>query len=344
MKDRRPFKHGGGIIAVLIMRNQVLLDKIAKEEGFKVDKLLHHWDEPRFVAAKVVGAGGRQMVFKLLVSENWWDEESFYREIEFLRFVTETGLSRWVPKLQKTSLETEPYWYLREFVNHKITGDIITDFGFRQAFMEEVAPDVLVETLTQIWLLPSSTQHPLVNRRAKDEGHLAGSVVIVGAVKHPKSRKWEKELSSFMSVSEKRLNEEPLVFSHTDLYPENILFGEKQVSIIDWEHYGRWFVFADAVFIYLLAWQNPDWQQEWAVKIRQEFATWAKNAELGYSEEVLELSWQTMVYYWAVRLLNHSALMREQYGKSRNQKLKEKAQDLINYLIAAVFDKIGDAI
>lgn len=309
------------------------IQELARKLNFNIESIDFRGEyAPRFQVAVVKDRESKSYILKLLTSQDVYDKKGFLVEEKFLRLAGVISLAQFVPRLIKSNVERFPWWYLREYSSFTSAGNITYTFGFVPEFLSGVEPSQMVDFLQELWKFGTkeeaqkwlpirrSLEMPefLIKSLARNRAFLSATIV--------------SKAEKMLDMQGDTLRYSTVLFSHNDLYPDNILFHQGDFKIIDWERCGFDYPLSDAAFLKLMSWRDSAWQQEFQGYVLDRFSSFNQK-QLGKGlKQVRLIYWRVMSLYWISRLLTHCLLMAKRFRRENDHAGREIAEELAEYL------------
>ncbi len=209
----------------------------------------------------VTGPYGKKLTLKIFSSEDQVARERFIYEIDTIRHLRgkfSNGYKSWFPKIVAYSKNSENPYYLYERIEGETLGRFVEDYGFKwgnfrhrnfESFIKfiEKIEDLKIDRNTTSW----------GSRHARKELQY-----YFENVKGLLPSDLYDKVNAFYEKYHKVISDE-LVYSHRDLYPENVLInspGSSKLVFLDWEYFSRVPLGYNAAFLYLNFWREEYWK------------------------------------------------------------------------------------
>lgn len=199
------------------------------------------------------------------------------REIEVLRFLSKINREKkfhfLLPKFIKQGIYRGVHWYLREYQQGKLAGQMKFEFGFKTSFLKDCRPQELAKALLSLQKISLPRLKKL--KFYKHGGWWYGQDfryykdTFIKAFLNSKlnknllSHNDIEKIESVFKENKKFLDKKTDRLSHGDLYPNNILFTpDKKISILDLGLVHLNNSSFDPAMVWLQARKNRKWQRE----------------------------------------------------------------------------------
>lgn len=199
-------------------------------------------------------------VLKLLVSKSEKDKSNFLRELKIISRINKKDATL-TNKIIDSSSGKEK-WMLLNYLEGDIAGNI---FKFKEEYQTKDLIDYLCESLKTFSALKIFKVQKSDLTNAKEQ--VLAAIKLLDSKNHPLASSkekveaiYEKNISFLTDLKNYR-------FSHNDLSPLNIVIGNDQYSIIDWELSGMHLKTFDAAYIAQRSWGNESWQKDFEKKV-----------------------------------------------------------------------------
>lgn len=206
-------------------------------------------------------------------------------------------------------------WFLRKYWDGLPAGDMNDEFGFSDQFFRRVSPLAMARALRDARGMTS-----FVRRRMEPETHglrwymndweYYRKTFWRPLVNHRLNPGWTKSdidaLQGWLLDQRRTLERHANVFTHGDLYPNNIMISpgtRRSIVLFDWELSHLNLASFDAVMVWLQAWRRPAWQTAFRLATERDLGSTPMQARL-WSIATLSLATRLGAFAWH-RLTNH---------------------------------------
>lgn len=236
------------------------------DKDFTIEKNIKN--KKRFFMPICVDKNGKKYFFKARFQNT---DELFIaleKEIEFNKKITPIICSiepHFVtPGIIKNGKDNQNYnWFYRECYENNFAGAMDVDAGMTKQFLNQCSPEDFAlklfslqkETLKikKILKLHCHNHHWY----KADFNYYSHTKILQKLIPNEL-----KKIEQLLEKNKNLLNKNANYLTHGDLYPNNILISNNQLTIIDWELVHLNNQSFDFAFIWMNAFRNPKWQQE----------------------------------------------------------------------------------
>lgn len=249
------------------MRQEAFIREILNKNHLTSPKYLRRPDNGA-VRSYVISVKhqNKRFIIKIFDSTDTEAKSRFLTEIHAIRFIRShipVSQKGRLPEIKAFSLSEDHPYYMYTYVSGDVLGRFVSDFGIRWGFFTEQSFQNFLKfffTIADIDVseLPYDVGYDTWGTRtAKKElqhyfDHIHRSIPF---------ELYDQVISFFHEKQNIAFSKK--VFSHRDLYPENIVLSEKKsniFTILDWEHFSLVPIGFDAAFLYLLFWREEFWR------------------------------------------------------------------------------------
>ncbi|MDI6883212.1 MAG: phosphotransferase [Patescibacteria group bacterium] len=255
----------------------------------------------------------RKYFLKVRIMKSKEVSRQLKHEIEVYQFLKKASekfsLNFIFPSILKKGNFQNLDWYLRNFEEGKLAGDMMEDFGYKKFFLNNLSPEKFIKAILSLQKLPEIYLRDLKLFKhggwwySQDFKHYQRTLFKF-FLKSPFNQNLltKKEVEKAQEILEKNkkfLDEMSFYPSHGDLYPNNILItNNKKLLILDWELFHLNNQFFDLCFVWLLSHRNKDWQKKFfdlIIKNRPENFEWLFQLVLiSLTSRFLGACWQAL--------------------------------------------------
>jgi len=231
-------------------------------------------EQRRLFSVVVRNQAGERFFFKARLQADPWLSRSLRHEAAVLRGLNDRTLHLHFafPHLVADGHDGAFNWIIREFWDAEFSGEMNDTFGMTAKFLRHVPANRLAQAVADIGQLPRHfrADAPTVRHgRAWYLGDLGHYEKNVFPAFYRSPLNTFGFTSAMFPVLRRRLATSKafgrLVFSHGDLYPNNIFLNHnKQLSINDWDFSNLNLPTFDASMVCLHAWRSPVWVRQFA--------------------------------------------------------------------------------
>lgn len=211
-----------------------------------------------------------ELFLKIKLQENIKVTKDINREIGIYKVLNKRfkQKERFFPQLISYGKYKNLFWFLQKREKGKLTGEMNKDFGMKKGFLSTVSPSRIAKL---IFLYQNVKPNIDLYCRGgwwywQDFNHYKESFLdkFVNSKlnRNLLSRKDIRLAEKILEKNKKILDKEAVYLSHSDLYPNNLLFTkERKFIILDWGLVNLNNFAFDVAFIYLLAHRSKSWQE-----------------------------------------------------------------------------------
>ncbi|MFH1838313.1 MAG: phosphotransferase [Candidatus Kuenenbacteria bacterium] len=217
------------------------------------------------------------------------------------------------PGIKKSKQDKQGYvWFYREYYEENFAGFMDVDSGMTKDFLDKCsAQDFALKlfSLQKNTLKVKKTielhQHNYHWYKA-DFDYYSHTKILQKLI--PKEL---EKIKHFLEKNKTLLNRNANYLTHGDLYPNNILISNNQLVIIDWELVHLNNQAFDFVFIWMNAFRNPKWQQEFFKTYFQKVKDKIKFKKL----------FRIITLTLCLRFIHHDCIVIKNFNKGYKEKL-----------------------
>ncbi len=188
------------------------------------------------------------------------DKKTFANEIKITEFLQKKGIE-FIPTIIGKDIEKAPPWYLYRVVDGKIAGQFSYTYSFSEYFYKKNVIKPLVSHLKTIRTLPHKGLQMPVWDSKKFRSEITTTVKKIESwssiEKSPLIQDAYQILLSHISIFDTAKK----YLTHADLHPANIIVSKKKLYLIDFEHICMNNIAFDFCFVYIFAWNNPEFRE-----------------------------------------------------------------------------------
>jgi Ser/Thr protein kinase RdoA (MazF antagonist) len=206
---------------------------------------------------------GNYLTVKVFDSNDSIAKDRFIGEVKHIkkiRSLLPTKFKKYIPKIKTFNLEDDNPYYIYDFIEGENLGVFVSDLGISHGKFTKSNFEKFIEFIDLIEQLQLGEDYEVSrwsqnNARKEIKIYLENTPDLSDPEIYDKIPKfYDKNLkNAFKSF----------VYSHRDLYPENILI-EKDFSssftFLDWEYFGKVPLGFNAAFLYLMFWREEFWK------------------------------------------------------------------------------------
>lgn len=176
------------------------------------------------------------------------------------------------PSILKSGKFRNIDWYLRNYREGKLAGEMMKDFGFRKNFLKNFPPKKMAEALISLQKIPAEI---LGLKLYKHGGwwylqdfnyYKQTSLKFFLASPFNQNLLTKKEIKfaeNILRNNKNFLDEKASFLTHGDLYPNNILLTpDREIVLLDWELMHLNNPSFDICFVWLLSKNDKKWQKD----------------------------------------------------------------------------------
>ncbi len=212
----------------------------------------------------VTNPHGQKLTLKLFDSDDVWAHKRFLAEISNIRQIKNKlrgKYKNWVPTIKFFSTKGENPYYIYERVEGDLIGQFVEDYGILWGKFKHRNFVNFIEFFDHIQTINLNDDDLPTwgSRNARKELQFYFEQVH-GLLP---SDLYDK-VNAFFEKNAQKIAKYT-VFSHRDLYPENIIQktpGSSKFCFIDWEYLSKVPLGYDAAFLYLLFWREEYWKSK----------------------------------------------------------------------------------
>jgi len=192
------------------------------------------------------------------------DKQTFINEIDVIRWLGKQGVN-FVPEIVDAELNQAPLWYLYRVVSGRNAGKFSISYSFDDNFYQPFVLNQLIGQLAKLRTLPVSP-HLTLPRWDKDRYTRVINRIMEKLSDDTSvlSERLRARVLEYVINAIEAVDTAPVVLSHSDLHPANILVStsKRSVYLIDFEHVAYNTIAFDFCFIYLFSWDRPEFQKD----------------------------------------------------------------------------------
>jgi len=212
---------------------------------------------------KCLNKGGELIALKIFDSSDSIAKERFLGELRHLKSIRPKLSAKhrsYLPKIKFYDLVGENPFYAYDFSEGKKLGSFIKDFGFTHGcfthnnFERFIA---FIDALSEIEIKDSYK----ISRWSQNNARKELKYYLENTRDLFNPDLYDKILNFYDTYTNRAFKK--FVFSHRDLYPENILIKEQlsnKFTFLDWEYFSKVPVGFNPAFIYLMFWREEFWK------------------------------------------------------------------------------------
>jgi hypothetical protein len=230
-------------------------------------------EQRRLFSVVVRNQAGERFFFKARLQADPWLSRSLRHEAAVLRGLsTHTDLHFAFPHLVADGHDGAFDWIIREFWDADFSGEMNDTYGMTARFLRRVPAARLARAVSDIGQLPKHFRSDAATVRHGRSWYLGD---LAHYEKNVFPAFYRSPLNTFgftpnmFAILRRRMTASKvfgnLVFSHGDLYPNNIFLNhKKQLTINDWDFSNLNLPTFDASMVALHAWRSPTWARQFS--------------------------------------------------------------------------------
>jgi hypothetical protein len=216
---------------------------------------------------------GKKVILKIRLQDSIYVADDLTRETKLYGFLRQniSGHKILIPQIISSGKFRNLQWYLREYQEGALAGFMDEDHGYKKEFLKNISPQKVSVAVTAYQSIPLGILEKIKFRRQGGwwykfdfDFYQKTFLKKIVSSKLSKNLLAEKDVELINEIFEKNTNfldNEAKYLSHGDLYPNNILMiYSKNISLLDWgiSHLNNQAF--DPAFIYLNAWRDEKWR------------------------------------------------------------------------------------
>ncbi len=240
----------------------------------------------------VAEKNGKKVILKIRLQNNQYVARDLEREIKLYRLLRNNVSSSkiLIPDVISFGKFHNHEWYLREYQEGVLAGQMDEDHGYKKEFLKNISPQKFSDAVSAYQAI---ARRKLKNIKLRRQGEwwykfdfdFYQKTFLKNFLGSELNKKLlgKNDITLINEIFEKNakfLDNEAKYLTHGDLYPNNILMvSSKNISLLDWgvSHLNNQAF--DPAFIYLSAWRDEKWRNKFlkiCLKRQKDKAKFAK--------------------------------------------------------------------
>lgn len=212
---------------------------------------------------KCANEEGEHLILKVFESSDTYARERFINELRHVKAIRSkipNKFKKFMPKVKFHDLEGVNPFYAYDFSEGKKLGSFITDFGITHGNFTHSNFSKFIEFVDIVGDLDLGTEYStsrwsINNARKEVKYYLENTKDLFSP------DLYDRIINFYEDNKDKAFKK--FVYSHRDMYPENILIEapfSSKFTFLDWEYFSKVPMGFTAAFIYLMFWREEFWK------------------------------------------------------------------------------------
>lgn len=212
---------------------------------------------------KCVNEEGRFLALKVFDSRDLIARDRFLQEIKHIKKIRPllpAKFKKYIPKINYSSIEGDNPFYIYDFSQGEKLGSFVSDLGISHGKFTKSNFESFIEFIDFVEQLSLEPDYD-VSRWSQNNARKEIKIYLENTPDLSSPEIYDK-IPKFYDKNIKKAFKS-YVYSHRDLYPENILIEKgfsSRFTFLDWEYFGKVPLGFNAAFLYLMFWREEFWK------------------------------------------------------------------------------------